>query len=619
MNQLDWGRMQENVSIENAIGGPISYNPSGYALKGSTTLVSGSVSNLTSNDSVYMTFRSYENTTCQLQFYNSSDGSSATTNTNWVDKTVLTFTPRLTGNYLIIASAELRGSSNAYDVRVQITIDVTTYANPTWQPDEANMWESFFTSKVINLGSSSHTIKIQYSSGNSAQTVTIRRARIIALSLSDFQSNEAESEQSVTSGSYVDIVTKTFTPSTAGVYLIVATAEVKAASSSYSFYTRLQIDGVAKDEMITQGETTTDYEVFAAHNVTTLSVASHTIKIQAHRTTGTMYIRRARITVVRLSDFYDYQTIGSEGESSTPSTSWVDKTILTFTPSTAGDYLIMATAKIRLSIATNGYQPAIDFTIDGIEYGYWQAGLSADTDYLTFGTMINASLSAASHTLKIAYKTMTQSSPTNYAYIKDARIVAVRLAKQYISEVELKGTSNTYSWNQLVVNVDSSWSIGNVSAYIQVYDYQNLRYSTSGQAYSAYTSSGNPNTHELCTLTITSNPTYYRNSTTGGWKIKIKGVKCTSAIASFDSNVDWVEFKPTIITCFTFKNKGASTLHIVSLWITNSTYHQHYNADTFLNSGDTLSYFRADIQLPSGQYMVKIVTERGNAAVYSAD
>lgn len=70
-------------------------------------------------------------------------------------------------------------------------------------------------------------------------------------------------------------------------------------------------------------------------------------------------------------------------------------------------------------------------------------------------------------------------------------------------------------------------------------------------------------------------------------------------------------------TIFTFKNKGASTSHIVSLWIINSTYHQRYTVDIFLNSGQTLPYSRADISLPVEQHVIKIVTERGNAAVYS--
>jgi hypothetical protein len=537
-----------------------SYYPSGYALGGSTTWVSGSASNLTLNDGVYMTFRSYENTSCSLQYYNSSDGESSTTSGTYSDKVVLTFTPSLTGYYLVIASAELRGSSNSYNVRVQMTIDGTTYANPTWQPDEANMWESFFTSKVVNLGSGSHTIRIQYSSENSAQTVTIRRARIMALRLSDFESNEAETQQTVTSGTYADIVTKTFTPSTAGVYLIVATAEVEAASTSDSIYTRLQIDGVAKDEMITEGETTTDYEVFAAHNVTTLSAASHTIKIQASRGGfGTMYIRRARITAVRLSDYYDYYASGSEGLSSTSLTSWQDKTVLTFTPSTAGNYLIMATAKINLNTATNGYQPAIDFTIDGIEYGFWQAGLSASSDYLTFATMINASLSAASHTLRIAYRT---TSATYTANIRDARIVAVKLAKQYVSEVEFTGSTNTEPWTQLEWTIDSAWTIGSLTATIQVYNYTLDGYPTSGKGYASYISSPTANIDETTTQTITTNPTHFRDSS-GNWKMKVKGVKISPA--QFDFEADWIEFKTTYYneytasTEFTFSNMNTQT------------------------------------------------------------
>jgi hypothetical protein len=574
-----------------------AYNPSGYNLFGSTTLVSGTTGDLTSNNGVYMTFRSYENTTCKLQYYNSSDGESSSNSGTYADKVILTFIPSLTGNYLIIASAELRGSSNAYDVRVRMTIDGTTYANPTWQPDEANMWESFFTSKVINFDSNSHTIRVQYSSENTAQTVTIRRARIMALKLLDFESNEVESQTAVTSSSYVDIVTKTFSPSTAGVYLIVATAEVEAASTSNSIYTRLQIDGVAKDEMITVGETTTDYEVFAAHNVTALSATSHTITIQARRGggSGTMYIRRARITAVRLSDYYDYQTSGSEGLSSTSLTSWQDKTVLTFTPSSAGNYLIMATAKINLNTASNGYQPAIDFTIDGTEYGFWQAGLSASSDYLTFATMINASLSAASHTLKISYRT---TSATYTANIRDARIVAVKLAKQYVSEVEFTGSSNTEAWAQLEWTIDSAWTVGSVTVTIQVYNYTLGGYPTSGNGYASYISSSTASVDETTTQTVTINPTHFRDSSSN-WKIKVKGVKISPA--QFDFKADWIEFKTTYYneytasTEFTFSNMTTdipgqlnftvvSEYDIANVSVTIQVW--NYSSSAYVNSGE---------------------------------
>ncbi len=68
---------------------------------------------------------------------------------------------------------------------------------------------------------------------------------------------------------------------------------------------------------------------------------------------------------------------------------------------------------------------------------------------------------------------------------------------------------------------------------------------------------------------------------------------------------------------FAFKNTGPMTCHLVSLWIVNSTDHRRYDLSIFVNSGETAPYLRADISLPSGQCTVKVVTERGNIAVYS--
>lgn len=70
-------------------------------------------------------------------------------------------------------------------------------------------------------------------------------------------------------------------------------------------------------------------------------------------------------------------------------------------------------------------------------------------------------------------------------------------------------------------------------------------------------------------------------------------------------------------TLFAFQNKGSVTSHLVSLWIVNSTDHRRYDISVFVNSGETAPYIRADISMPDGQYMVKVVTERGNIAVYS--
>jgi hypothetical protein len=96
---------------------------------------------------------------------------------------------------------------------------------------------------------------------------------------------------------------------------------------------------------------------------------------------------------------------------------------------------------------------------------------------------------------------------------------------------------------------------------------------------------------------------------------------------NYDMNqVDWEKMREniTITTIenlaygsqYTFKNEGGLTVHLVSLWINNSTLHQRYNINVFLNSAETKTYFREDIPLPTGSYTIKVVTERGNIAVY---
>ena len=61
MNQVDWEKMRHSINIVNAesLVANWTQNPSAYALNGGTTLVSGTTSNLVSDDGNYMTFRSY--------------------------------------------------------------------------------------------------------------------------------------------------------------------------------------------------------------------------------------------------------------------------------------------------------------------------------------------------------------------------------------------------------------------------------------------------------------------------------------------------------------------------------------------------------------------------------
>jgi hypothetical protein len=85
-------------------------------------------------------------------------------------------------------------------------------------------------------------------------------------------------------------------------------------------------------------------------------------------------------------------------------------------------------------------------------------------------------------------------------------------------------------------------------------------------------------------------------------------------------DIDFMAVRVTAsMTSFTFENDGSNTVHLIDLWIDNSTLHQRYDISVFINSGDTVSYTTASINLPAEPYIVKVVTERGNIAVYAAD
>ena len=120
--------------------------------------------------------------------------------------------------------------------------------------------------------------------------------------------------------------------------------------------------------------------------------------------------------------------------------------------------------------------------------------------------------------------------------------------KQFVTEIELTGTSNMESWNELVWSLDSAWTIDSVTVTFQVYNHTGAgEYPTSGVGFKSYISSSTANTDETIAQTIATSSTDFRDGS-GNWKIKVKGVKSTPL--QFDFKADWIEFKPTYYSEF---------------------------------------------------------------------
>jgi len=769
MNQLDLERMQENVRVANVtqvtrsswftaqneytvtagsrLGGTYTdtrspdsayetfreertqiFNPSSYILNGFTRYVSGSVSDLTSDNDVYMNFRSYPNYETK---YQESLGISSTTSTTYQDKVSVNLTPQLTTDFVIIVAAEVQGSSTSYQARAQLAVNTTTYQELRYRVKDTTDWYPFSGLKRMTLtANTNYAVKIQYCTSNSGATASIRNAKIIIFSL---QSEYAESEglSSTTSTSWQGKVTLAFTPPANGEYLIIATANYRGSRTNRD--TKVQL---IQDDMIVHADTlgrprsgaVDEFYSFGVMRKVTLDTSPHNFKLQycTSDLPGTADTKFAHIVAIRTSQFDNNYYSENESESSPPASRvWYDKVTNTYTADN-GDYLIIGS--IVYKSGSTSYSVGLNFTTESTPRQEILVEHRASTDYESAFFMTRQTLTAGSKTDKISW----MGESTN-ARVKNARLISCKLPTlTQTVEVEFTGMSNTQSWTQLGWTVDSSFTTEGVPTTFQLYNYQTASYPTTGDG---YMSDMIGQTDTMKNQTITSSPTNFRDSS-GNWKIKIKGVKATDT--QFELRVDWVEFKATtsdsyrlsisdsfsidlttyppsyiqgieIIIRYSvseagekwflkaynwtsssfsdvgFNNTGGNqpvlnewndyaisltdnwmsyekdngtiliefldeglttnqtiigidffsvraiidgvrfdlanssplTTHIIALWMLNSTSHQRYDANLFMNSGEEAVYIRADIRLPSAAFIAKVVTERGNLAVFA--
>jgi len=146
-----------------------------------------------------------------------------------------------------------------------------------------------------------------------------------------------------------------------------------------------------------------------------------------------------------------------------------------------------------------------------------------------------------------------------------------------------------------VSEADENWIIG-------VYDWD------SGNVINISYYQPTPNVWNVCAINISENWTRYMHEN-GTILITLCGTSENQTLL----HLDFIGVRVIVNGIrLDIKNSGATTAHIVSLWIINATRHIRYDVDFFINSGESETYIRVDIAPPAGNFTVKIVTERGN-------
>jgi hypothetical protein len=114
-----------------------------------------------------------------MLFENDETESSHST-VGWVDKLTAQGILEQGGDFKIFAGCELGGSSTAYAIAARVMIDGVERGIHRFIPEEANQFKSIsFPVGLLNLSDDTHTVTIQSAVSDVAQTLTIRRARIL--------------------------------------------------------------------------------------------------------------------------------------------------------------------------------------------------------------------------------------------------------------------------------------------------------------------------------------------------------------------------------------------------------------------------------------------------------
>ena len=303
-----------------------------------------------------------------IQYAESRSNTTVTTDT-YTSKVSLAFTPDATGDWLIIASADIGGSDAADQgfTRLQQTDGATTHAETVtdWDDPALGYNYSFHTAIVLNLDNTLHTFQIQVRDGGGTD-IDIQNATIVAFPITGtVNSTVVESAEAITTTDYTgQLETLTWT-ATSGDHLVITACEINPNAINESVLVRTDVDTTNEYSVTQEGESTSEWKSYLNIAIKNFTAASHTVILEAaNETSNQNDWRRRRVYAIHLDDLgptgmdREYaEDLSYETQSTTTPTS---KNNLIFTPSVTADYYMLS-PMIAGGVATNGDGGRHDF------------------------------------------------------------------------------------------------------------------------------------------------------------------------------------------------------------------------------------------------------------------
>ena len=348
--------------------------------------------------------------TAQAEYVKTQLASFNTSSSTFVNVTggQLVFVPQNASDvWILLVSARLTSSSiNTLTVEARYLVNGTEHGLGGIEndvPSAGSSWQHFYR---ITGTTATQTVQVQLRD-QTGNTATIEDLQLIAFRLpagADFQYAETEAPQVVTAGAWNTYRDLTFTPSSAGDYLILALANANESPSLDGIGIRLldPASGIWPDDSdpgTQEGHFDNDrpapYSMLLAR-VQTLDATPKTYAIRANGGAGGSTIQYTRLMAFRTDAFAAFESTEDVAETSTTSTTKVVKSTLTTTASSAPrEHIVIQSMMLfgpapfppsgerRAGFEADGapqmvYAHTIDNRFIRVSYGFFDAVITAN-------------------------------------------------------------------------------------------------------------------------------------------------------------------------------------------------------------------------------------------------
>jgi len=326
-------------------------------------------------------------------------------------------------------------------------------------------------------GTCSFTAQVTDSQGTPASATA---ALSIAVNIAPtYQYLSSDPESATTNTNYVNKVNMTLNTAAADDWIIFGFCEFKCPNVNYATFVQLFIDGAGEAQNTRKPVDPTDYLPFISVKVKNLTAGAHTIqlKYRSGNLAAAAYVRNARVCAVRKAALEFWNVANDNAKPLTINST--DIAVLTWTPATTGNYLVISTAELN---ATTAVSTDLQTIYNGVvnDEGIMRAADNGDyTTFMSFNYCANAP-AGVPITHKITGRKMASSTANHY--IRRARILALRLSQSRFNNTAAgSGTEKTTVLTTFQEALTTTWTYGVSGSWLFLNSARVLNTSTSYQ------------------------------------------------------------------------------------------------------------------------------------------